>query len=154
MTPSVSTSRRRTGRFGQPAGGAVLGWVVGDAVVPAAPDDPDPRSGQDPDGVGVVAAAGDGVGVDLGRPGAGVAGVVGVGADGLAETLVAGPAEADRAVFAGLAGDRGGTGQAGDGVGAVVGWAAVAPLGEHLGGVDLTRAWQRREGFGVRLLKR
>ena len=82
----------------QLAGGAVLGWVVGDAVVPAAPDDPDPRSGQDPDGVGVVAAAGDGVGVDLGRPGAGVAGVVGEGADGLAETLVAGPAEADRAV--------------------------------------------------------
>jgi hypothetical protein len=27
---------------------------------------------------------------------------------------------------------------------------AVAPLGEHLGGVDLTRPWQRREDLPVR----
>jgi len=30
--------------------------------------------------------------------------------------------------------------------------AAVAPLGEHLGGVDLTRPWQRREDLPVRVL--
>src|SRR5207237_1190636 len=43
-------------------------------------------------------------------------------------------------------------GEGGDGVGLVVGLAAVAPLGEHLGGVDLTRPWQRREDRAVRVL--
>ena len=33
-----------------------------------------------------------------------------------------------------------------------VGFPAVAPLGEHLGGVDLTRPWQRREDLPVRVL--
>ena len=33
----------------------------------------------------------------------------------------------------------------------LVGWAGVAPLGEHLGGVDLTRPWQRREDRAVRV---
>jgi hypothetical protein len=36
----------------------VFGGVVGDAVVPAAPDDVEPGAGQDADGVGVVVAAG------------------------------------------------------------------------------------------------
>ena len=36
--------------------------------------------------------------------------------------------------------------------GGFVGLAAVAPLGEHLGGVDLTRPWQRREDLPVRVL--
>src|SRR6202007_161185 len=38
--------------------GSVFGGVVGDAVVPAAPDDVEPGAGQDADGVGVVVAAG------------------------------------------------------------------------------------------------
>ena len=55
-------------------------------------------------------------------------------------------------VFAGLVGDGGHPGEGGDGVGSVVGCAGVAPLGEHLGGVDLTRPWQRREDRPVRVL--
>ena len=45
--------------------------------------------------MGVVFAAGDGVVVEPGGPGAGVAGVVGEVADGVAELLVGGPAEVD-----------------------------------------------------------
>ena len=59
----------------------VAGRVVGDAVVPAFPDHIEPGAGEDPDRVGVVFAAGDRVVVDLGGPGAGVAGAV--GEDGL-----------------------------------------------------------------------
>src|SRR6266511_2800789 len=125
MTPSVSSSRRRSSHFGQLLGGAVLGRVVGDLVDPAAPDHPDPRPRQDPDRVRVVAAAGAGVGVDLGRPRRGVPGVVRERGDRLAEALVARPAEVDGVVLAGLLGDRHGAGEGGDRVGAVVAWAAV-----------------------------
>jgi hypothetical protein len=48
---------------------AVLVGVVGDAVLPAAPDDADPGSGEDADGVGVAQVAGSGSGVDVGGPG-------------------------------------------------------------------------------------
>ena len=43
------------------------------------------------------------------------------------------------------------TGEGGDGVGGLVGLPGIAPLGEHLGGVDLTRPWQRREDRAVRV---
>ena len=86
-----------------------------------------------------------GVAVDLRRPRAGVSAVVGEGRDRGAEAFVAGPPEVHRAVFAGLVGHRAHPGQGGYGVRAVVGCAGVAPLGEHLGGVDPTRPWQRRE---------
>ena len=65
-------------------------WVIGSVVVTAAPDDPDPGSGEDADGVGVIFASA-GVVVDLGGPGAGVAAVVGEGGDGSPEALVTGP---------------------------------------------------------------
>src|SRR5258705_1881339 len=129
---------------------AVLCRVVGDAVVPAAPDDADPGAGQYAYGVGMVVAASAGVGVDLGRPWVGVAAVVGECGDRDAEAFVAGPTEVHGPMPAGLVGDGGGSGQGGDGVGAVIGLPAVAPLGEHLGGVDLTRPWQRREDRLVR----
>ena len=45
-----------------------------------------------------------------------------------------------------------GAGERRYGVGVCVGLATVAPLGEHLGGVDLTRPWQRREDRPVRVL--
>ena len=102
--------------------------------------------------MGVVLAAGAGVCVDFRGPGAGVAAVVGEGGHRGAEALVAGPAELHAPVLAGLAGDRRAAGEGGDGVGPVVGLAAVAPLGEYLGGVDLTRPWQRREDRAVRVL--
>ena len=100
----------------------------------------------------VVLAAGAGVVVDLGGPGAGVPAVVGEGGDRDAEALVAGPAEVHGAVLAGFLGDRRAARERGDGVRPGIGLAAVAPLGEHLGGVDLTRPWQRREDRPVRVL--
>src|SRR4051812_6974241 len=129
MTPSVSTSRRGE-LLVEPLGVAVQGRVVGDAVLPAAVDHADPGAGEDAHGVRVVVAAGAGVGVDLGGPGAGVSAVVGEGRDRLAEALVAGPAEVHGVVFAGFVGDRGLSGEGGDGVGRVVGCAGIAPLGE------------------------
>src|SRR3974377_732832 len=154
MTLPVSTSSREF--FGgvscEPCSSAMFAGVVRDAVDPAGPDDADPGAGQDADGVRVVLAPGAGVGVDLGGPGAGVPAVVGEGGDRLAEPLVAGPAELHAAVVAGVPGHRGAPGEGGDRVRVVVGWAAVAPLGEHLGGVDLTRPWQRREDRPARVL--
>src|SRR5438046_1197207 len=87
--------------------GVVLGGVVGGAVVPAAPDDVSPGSGEDAGGVRVVLAAGAGGVVEGGGPGAGVARVAGEVADGVAELAVDRPPEPGRGVLAGLAGDRG-----------------------------------------------
>jgi hypothetical protein len=66
--------------------------------------------------MGVVLAGGARVGVDMRSPGAGVSAVVSVDRDGLAEALVAGPAEADGAVLAGLSGDGTEPGERGDAV--------------------------------------
>ena len=98
---------RRDGLAGESGGGTVAGGVVGDSVLPAAPYDPDPGAGEDADGVGVVAASGPGAPVDVGDPGALMAGVVGEGAHGSPEAFVARPAEVDRFVLAGLFGHRG-----------------------------------------------
>ena len=141
-TPSMSSCGGIGCLFGEPLGGPMLDWVIGHLVDPAAPDHPDPGASKDAGGVGMVVAAGDGVGVDLGGPGAGQPGVVREGRHGVAEALVARPAERHRGVLAGLAGDRHDAGEGGDGLGAVVGVAAVAPAGEHLGGVDLTGSWE------------
>jgi hypothetical protein len=75
----------------EPLEGPVLGWVVGDVVLPAVPDQVQPGAGEDAGGVGVVLAAGDGVVVELGGPGAGVAGAGGEVADRVAELLAGGP---------------------------------------------------------------
>src|ERR1700722_19291853 len=88
----------------------VGGGVVGGVVLPAAPDDVGPGAGEDADGVGGVAAACNCLVVEVGGPGAGAAGVAGEVAEGVAELLVAGPAEGDGAHFAGLAGGGGGAG--------------------------------------------
>src|SRR5262249_20857736 len=76
---------------GKSCGGSVELGVVGGAVLPAAPDDADPGAGEDAYGVWVAFAAVDGVVVDLGGPGAGVAGIVGEVDQGVAELLVGGP---------------------------------------------------------------
>ena len=72
---------------------SVQSWIEGNAVLPAAPDDPQPSTGQDPDGMRVAAAAGDGSLVDIGRPGIGTTTSVGKVHDGRSKLLVAGPAE-------------------------------------------------------------
>jgi hypothetical protein len=68
-TPSMSSCGGVGCLLDQPLGGAMLDRVVGHLVDPAAPDHPDPGASKDAGGVGVVVAAGDGVGVDLGGPG-------------------------------------------------------------------------------------
>src|SRR5690242_13302927 len=80
--------------------GVVFGGVVGDAVLPAAPDDVEPGSGEDADGVGVVVASIAGALVEVGGPRVGVVGVD----DGAAELCVDGPAEGDDLDLAGLSG--------------------------------------------------
>ena len=73
----------------------MFGGVVGDAVLPAAPDDVEPGSGEDADGVGVVVVAGAGALVEVGGPGVVVVAVAGEVDDGAAELFVYGPAEGD-----------------------------------------------------------
>src|SRR6266508_3498125 len=90
LTLPMSTSRGF-----ETSSGPVEGRVVGCVVLPAPPHHPCPRAGEDSHGVWVVAAAGDGLPVDLGGPRRGAAGVVGEGGHGLPQPLVAGPPEAD-----------------------------------------------------------
>ena len=120
---------------------SVVGGVVGDAVVPAVPDDVCPGAGEDADGVGVVVAAGDGSGVEVGGPGVGVAGVAGEVAEGVSELFVGSPAEGDGFDLAGLAGGGGFPGEAGLGVGGGEPAAGVADLGEQAGGAQLSSSW-------------
>src|SRR6266516_5422101 len=65
--------------------GLVPVGVVGGVVLPAAPDDVQPGSGEDAHGVGVVVASAAGAVVDVGGPGAGMAGVAGEVGDGVAQ---------------------------------------------------------------------
>jgi hypothetical protein len=90
---------------------AVEGGIEGYAVLPAAPDDAQPGAGQDPDGVRMPAAAGDGCGVDRGGPGVGHAAAVGEVHHRGAELFAAGPAEHGLGSLAGLAGRWAGSGQ-------------------------------------------
>src|SRR6185437_2804776 len=120
--------------------GAVVADVVGDAVVPAVPDHIQPRTGEDPDRVRVVLSTGDRGVVDVGGPGAGVAGAVGEVADRAAQLLADGPAEGDGFVLAGLAGGRRGAGQADQCLGVGEAGPAVADLGQQPGGADGARA--------------
>src|SRR5439155_7152097 len=111
--------------------GAMLGRVVGRAVLPAAPDDEEPCAGEDADRVRMVVAASDGVAVEVGSPGVSASGVTGEVADGIAELLIGGPAEADGAVLAGLACAGGDAGEAGQRLRRGEAGPAVADLGEQ-----------------------
>ena len=82
---------------------AVQCGIEGCAVLPAAPDDPDPGAGEDPDGVRVTAAASGRRRVDGGGPGVGHAAAVSEVHDGGAEFLAARPPEHGLAALAGLA---------------------------------------------------
>jgi hypothetical protein len=111
--------------------------VVGLAILPAPPDDAQPGPGQDPDGVGMIAAARASAGVDGGRPRRGMSRVIGEGRDGLAETLVARPAEDHGPVLPGRASDGGGSGLRGQLVRGREAGAVIAEFGEELGRIDL-----------------
>src|SRR3954452_11658467 len=56
---------------------AMTGRVECLAVLPAAPDDPDPGAGEDTDRVGMAASSFDGTSADVGRPGVGHSTAVG-----------------------------------------------------------------------------
>src|SRR6188768_613641 len=76
--------------------GAVLSWIVGFVVGPGAPDDAQPGTSEDANGVWVVAATGLGLGIDMSSPIIGMSRVVGQAGKRCAQTVVAGPAEDDR----------------------------------------------------------
>ena len=114
----------------------VAGGVVGEPVLPAAPDDVGPGAGEDAYGVGVVVPAGSGALVEVFGPGVGSAAVSGEVAQCVAEFFVGGPAEGDGFCFAGLAGRGGDSGQAGQRVGGGEPAAGVADLGEQPGGAQ------------------
>src|SRR4051812_24328003 len=75
--------------------GAVPGGIVGGAVLPAAPEDADPRAREDADRMRVVAGASPRAAVNVGGPGARVARVVGERGERAAQTLVASEAKDD-----------------------------------------------------------
>src|SRR5579875_29795 len=129
---------------GGPLLAAVADGVVGDAGVPAGPDDTQPGAHEDADGMRVPLAAG--LSVDLSRPGRAVTGVVGEGREGFAGAGVGGPAAADGLGRAGGLGDRRGAALGGgllDVEGAV---GAGDGLGQDLGEVDAAaEPWQSGE---------
>src|SRR6266536_227667 len=129
--------------------GAVDGRVVGGVVLPAAPDDADPGSCEDPDGVGVVVATGAGLLVQLGGPGVDVAGVGSEVAYRVAELLVRTPPEDHRLDLAGLTGRGSNPGQAGKGVRGGEPAPGVADLGQQPGRADGPRPRQAGEDGAV-----
>ena len=90
----------------------VAGWVIRGVGGPAGPDDSDPSAREDPDGVGLSAAARAGASVGAASPGGGVPRVVGEAGDGHPGLPVGGVAEADGAGLARGPGDRCGAAQA------------------------------------------
>jgi len=63
----VSTHHGQNGQ--ERLGAAMTGDVIGPSILPAPPQDADPRAGEDPDRVGMVTAARLGPRVDIGRRG-------------------------------------------------------------------------------------
>ena len=127
----------------------MFGGVVGDAVLPAAPDDVEPGAGQDAGGVGVVEVSCSGALVEVGGPGVGVVGVAGEVDDGSAELFVDCPAEGDDFDVAGLFGRGCGAGQADQCFGGGEPAAGVTDLGQEPGGADGAGLGQRGEDRGV-----
>src|SRR4051794_34801434 len=121
--------------------------IIGLAVDPGAPEDAHPSSGQDANGVGMVAAPGPGPHVDIGGPGARVARVVGEACDRGAQALVAGPPPSDAPGLAALVSDGSNAGLGGELPFGLEALAHVAELGEDLGGADPACA---REGHDDR----
>src|SRR5438105_152762 len=66
--------------------GVMAGDVVHGTVLPAAPEDTDPRSGEDADGVLMATPTRAGALVDEGRPARSVAGIISEGREGSAQT--------------------------------------------------------------------
>jgi len=151
---SCPVSSPRSGRFGlivleKVLEGAVAGGVVGGVVCQQRQMTPDPGSGEDADGVGVVVASGAGLVVQLSGPGVDVAGVGGEVTQRVPRLLVRTPAEDHGFDLAGLAGRGCDPGQAGEGVRGGEPASRVTDLGQQPGCADRARARQRREDGAV-----
>src|SRR5437660_6211451 len=133
--------------------GVMAGDVVHGTVLPAAPEDTDPRSGEDADGVLMATATRAGALVDEGRPARSVAGIISEGREGSAQVLVAGPAEDHGVVLTGGLSDRRQSGLSGELVAGGEARAIVAELGEDLGGVDGAAAGQALDERTIGMLR-
>ena len=80
--------------------GAMERRIEGDTVLPATPDDSQPGTSEDADGVWVTTSAVDGSFVDVGCPGIGQAAPIGEIHDRNAQLLVARPTERGPLVLA------------------------------------------------------
>src|SRR5450755_4588321 len=134
--------------------GAVTSRVIRKAILPAAPHDPAPGTPERAQRAGVVLPAGEGTGVEVLRPGVVVAGAVRQRVKRLAQALVAPPAETGGLALAGLDRHGGLAGVAGERVARRVACAAVADLGQQLGGSDhaVGAFEQRAEDLAVGVL--
>src|SRR5680860_1715235 len=109
MRRPVSTPNLR-----EPLQPGMPGWLVGDAVLPAAPEHPAPGPPEDPDRMGMVDPAGSSSCVGVASPGMPVPGRVGEHPEVIAKPVVAGPAEARASHLARLLGDRAVSGVGGE----------------------------------------
>jgi hypothetical protein len=114
----------------------VLAGVVGNAVLPAAPEHAGPGASEGADGSGVVVPAASRGGVFVLGPGVVVAGRVGEGAGGGPESVVTAAAEARDFFAAGFDGDGAHAGVGGEMVSGWVARAAVADLCQQGCGAD------------------
>ena len=130
---------------GKLLGAGVTGKVVGRVAGPGAPQHARPSARDDADGVRMVAAARAGATVDVSGPGRGVARVVGPGADGLTEAVVARPSEGDAARLPALVGDGTDAGLGGQLVLTEKPFSHVAELSDNLRGVDAPCARERHD---------
>src|SRR6476620_1675190 len=78
----------------EPSQVAVFGRVIGDFVLPAAPENSQPGTAENPDRMRVLEAARTGIEIDASRPGMGMARGVSQAGDGVSQSLVTGPAKA------------------------------------------------------------
>ena len=129
--------------------GAMAGWVVGAAIDPHAPQDANPSAGQNADGVWMIAAAGARGGIDTCRPSRSVTRVVGETSDGEAQAMIAGPAEGDAAMLAGLVSQRRHAGLCGQLCVGGEALALITELGEDLSGADAAGARQRHDDLPI-----
>ena len=97
----------------------------------------------------MVVAAGSGSVVEVGGPGVGQSGFGGEGGDGVAQLLVAGPADPDGPESAGLPGGGGCADQAGQRCGRGEAGSAVADLGQEPGCPEAAGPGQAGEDVGV-----
>ena len=131
----------------------VPGRVVGDAVLPTAPDDAAPGAAEGAGRARVIVAAGPGGRVVVLCPGVPLAGAIRQRAERCAQAFVAPPAEAGCLALAGLDRNRGLAGVRGERVAGWVTSATVADLGQQLGGADhaVGVLEQREEDLAVRV---